>query len=245
MALTAKQQYYLIHKGMERISREERQLIEFYELQWHLRHHVPTVDESAEHLNFTHTQVNYFLTNKAVIKAIESRGIPWKQHSQADLTPSQVAAAVTVMNFADTRSNEAKLDQLGILPAQYYAWLNDPQFKNLIDNLADQNLTNIRPAAIGEFTKKINAGDWNAIRYWLETTGELQNDSQPQSEQLLQMIVEIIQRHVKDPAIIVAIAQDIKFVSQNRTMEVKDPREIIGEVVEDLELADARKKLGI
>lgn len=229
---------------MQQLSVEERQLIDYYELQWHLRHHVPTIDEISNHLHLGHTAINYFLTRKAVIKALENRGIPWKQHSQTDLTPTQVAAAVTVMNFADIRTTEAKLDQLGILPAQYYAWLNDPQFKNLVDNLADQNLANIRPSAIGEFTKKINSGDWNAVKFWLETTGALQNDNQPQSEQLLKMIVEIIQRHVKDPAVIVAIAQDIKLVSQNRTIDV-NTQAITGEIVEDQELTNARKKLGI
>lgn len=244
MALTGKQKFYLIGKGMQQLCNEERKLVDFYELQWHLRHHVPTVAEVATQLGLTHTEINYFLTRKPVIKALDSRGIPWKQHSQSDLTSTQVAAAVTIMNFADVRTNEAKLDQLGILPAQYYAWLNDPQFKNLVDNLADQNLQNIRPAAIGEFTKKINAGDWNAVKFWLETTGALQDKEQPQSEQLLKMIVEIIQRHVKDPTIIVAIAQDIKLVSQNRTLDV-NTQAITGEIVEDEELVAAKKTLGI
>lgn len=246
MALTEKQKNFLVHKGMQTLSKSEQELINFYELQWMLRHHVPTIEESATYLKLKQTEVNYFLTRTAVVKALEKRGIPWRQHSQDDLTATQVAAAVTIMNFADTRSNDAKLDQLGILPATYYAWLNDPQFKNLVDNLADQNLRNIRPTAIGEFTKLINKGDWQAVKYYLDVTGALQSDDAPQSEVLLKMIVEIIQKHVKDPETIIAIAQDIKLASANRTLEVvTTPPQITGSIVEDVELADAKKKLGI
>lgn len=227
---------------------KEKELINFYELNWHLRNRVPTIEEVAQQLDIKQVAVNYYLQRRPVTKALDARGIPWKQHTREELTATQVAAAVTVMNFADTRSNEDKLDQLGISPAQYYAWLNDPAFKNLVDNLADQNLANIRPAAIGEFTKKINQGDWNAIKYWLETTGELSNNDAPQSEQLLKMIVEIIQRHVKDPDTIIAIAQDIKLAAANRTLEVvTTPREITSSVIshDDVELAAAKKQLGI
>jgi glutathione peroxidase-family protein len=239
-----KRQYWAIKTAL---TTSEKKLIDFYELQWMLRHNVPTIEEVAKHLHLSQTTVNYYLQRQPVIKALDQRGIPWRQHTQEELTATQVAAAVTIMNFADVRPNTEKLDQLGINPSQYYAWLNDPQFKNLIDNLADQNLRNIRPAAIGEFTKKINQGDWNAVKFWLETTGELTNNDQPQSEQLLKMIVEIIQKHVKDPEIIIAIAQDIKLASANRTLEVvTTPPQITSSVVEDdVELAEARKKLGV
>lgn len=245
--LTDRQKSYLIYKGMGKISKDEQRLVDYYELQWAFRHHVPTIEESATQLKLKQTEVNYFLTRTPVVKALNSRGIPWEQHSQSELTATQVAAAVTMMNFTDTRDNDTKLDQLGVNPTQYYAWLNDPQFKNLIDNLADQNLKNIRPTAIGEFTKLINKGDWNAIKYYLDVTGTVTSNNAPQGEQLLKVIVEIIQRHVKDPEIIIAIAQDVKLASANRTLEVATtPPQITSSVIEnDVELAEARKKLGV
>lgn len=238
-----RKQYFAIKAAL---TKKEKELINFYELQWHLRHNVPTIEEVAKHLSLSQVTVNYYLQRNPVIKALDSRGIPWRQHTQEELTATQVAAAVTVMNFADTRSNDEKLDQLGITSSQYFAWLNDPQFKNLIDNLSDQNLRNIKPTAVTEFTKLINKGDWQAIKYYLEVTGTVQSTEAPQSEVLLRMIVEIIQKHVKDPAIIVAIAQDIKLAAANRTLEVvTTPREITGSVIDDVELADAKKQLGI
>lgn len=236
-------QYFAIKNAL---TKKEKELIDFYELQWHLRHTVPTIEEVAKQINQTQVSVNYYLQRKQVVKALDDRGIPWRQHSQENLTATQVAAAVTMMNFADTRSNEDKLDQLGINPTTYYAWLNDPQFKNLVENLAEQNLNNIRPTAIGELTKKINAGDWNAVKYYLDVTGAVQSSDAPNTEYLLQVFVEIIQKHVKDPKTIVAIAQDLKLAAANRTLEVvTSPPQITGSVVEDVELEAAKKQLGI
>lgn len=244
----SRKQYWAIKNAL---TRKEHQLIGYYELQWHTNNRVPTVEQVAKFLNQSHVTVNYYLQRAPVVKALDDRGIPWRQHTQTELTATQVAVAVTMMNFADTRPNREKLDQLGITDTQYYAWLLDPQFKNLIEQLANQNLAHIRPTAIGEFTKKINQGDWNAIKYWLDTTGELRQNDAPQSEQLIKMIVEIVQKHVKDPETIIAIAQDIKLASANRTLEVvTSPPMLTGEVVNvsdevDEDLIRAQKMLGV
>lgn len=243
MVFVSKGQYYAIKN---QLTKKEKDLISFYELQWHLRHRVPTIEEVSDHLKLSQVTVNYYLQRRPVVKALEQRGIPFRQHTQEDLTATQVAAAVTVMNMVDARPIEEKLDQLGINKSQYYAWLNDPQFKNLVNNLADQNLSNVRPAAIAEFTKKINQGDWNAIKFWLETTGEFTGNTAPQSEVLLRMIIEVLQRHIKDPAILTAIALDLKQATNNRTLEVSQPA-IEGHVVdpEVMTTEEARKRLGI
>lgn len=236
-----------MRKGMETLSFKERKLIDYYELLWYLQHKVPTVTEAAEHLGFKQTEINYFLSRKPVTNALKRRGIPWEQHSEEGLTDKQLAAAITIMNFADERSNTDKLDELGINPSQYYAWLNDPQFNNLVNRLAEQNLGNIRPAAITEYTKLIQKGEWKAIQHYLDTTGVGKADNASHSEQLLKMIVEIIQKHVKDPTTIIAIAQDIKLAAANRTLEVatEETRAITSSVVEESEITEARKKLNI
>jgi len=239
-----RRQYYAIKNAL---TPKEKELINFYELQWFLRHNVPTIEEVAKHIGQSQVSTNYYLQRRPVIKALEQRGIPFRQHTRENLTATQVGVAVTMMNFADTRSNEEKLDQLGINAAQYQAWMLDPQFKNLIDNLADQNLANIRPVAIGELTKKINAGDWQAVKYYLDTTGALQNNSQPDIEFMLQAIIEIIQEEVKDPDVMMRIAQKMKLATANRTLEVitSPPPAITAEPIYDEELEEAKRKLGV
>lgn len=244
MPRVTRQQYRAIQESLRPF---EKALIDFYELQWHLKHTVPSVEEVTEYLrksrpNIRQTTINYALTRRPVIKALDQRGIPFRQHTQTELTDQQKAAALTIMNMMDARPIAQKLDELGILPATYYAWLNDPVFKNFLDAKAEQNKINIKPMAVAELTKKINAGDWNALKFWLEATGELNNNDMPQSEVLLRMIIEIIQRHVKDGAIIMAIAEDMMKVTMNRTMPAAA---IAGEIVEDDEVMEARKQLGV
>jgi glutathione peroxidase-family protein len=239
------------------LTKVEKEIINYYEIEWHLRHRVPTIEQVTTQVKkkfpqVTQISINYYLSKERrnVAKALEKRGIPWQQHSQEELTASQVAAAVTVMNFVDKRPVAEKLDQLGINETQYYAWLNDPQFKTMVDNLADQNLANIRPTAIAEFTKKINSGDWNAIKFWLETTGELGGTSNTQIEDKITMFIEIVQRHVKDPEVMAAIAADIIAVSGNRKIAAQNPYAIEGEVIpqevlaEDPELMRAQRMVG-
>lgn len=244
MALTPYQKKY--HAIKNALTSAEKDLIKYYEMQWALRSRVPSVEEVTAYLrnkrpNLRQTSVNYYLTRYPVRKALKERGIPFEQHTRDELTDQQQNAALTVMNMMDTRPVAEKLDALGILPATYYAWLNDPVFKNFLLAQAEQNKINVRPAAITEFTKKIHQGEWNAIKFWLETTGEFNNSDTPQSEILIRMIVEIVQKHVKDPATIMAIAQDIKLASANRTLEVAA---ITSTATEDPELEEAKKMIG-
>lgn len=251
-------QYWAIKNSL---TATEKALIDFYELQWMLRHSVPTVEEVIQHINNRYEKegkhhrtnliaVNHYLQRAPVVKALDDRGIPWRQHSRQDLTSTQIAAANVMMNFADTRSNEVKLDQLGINPTQYYAWLNDPQFKNLIDSLSDQNLKNIKPTAITEFTKKVQSGHWDAVKYYLDVTGAVESDAPP-IEQMMRMVIEVLQRHISDPNVMSAIADDLLRVTNNRRIEYtppqSQPQAIESYVVpdDDRELEHAKKVLGI
>lgn len=264
MAHLSKGQYYIVRAAL---GATEKEIINFYELEWHLKHRVPTVEQIKQHIDNWHlkagrktkgqpstvsyTALNYYLNRAPVKKALEDRGIPYLQHTQETLTPTQVAAAVTVMNFADTRPIDLKLDQLGVNPSQYYAWLNDPAFKNMVDSLSEQNLTNVKPTAITEFTKLINKGDWQAIKYYLDVTGTVKSNDAPQSEVLIRMLIEIIQKHVKDPATILAIAEDIKLATANRTLETAVQPAIEsyssdGNFTDsDISVEDARRQLGV
>lgn len=228
----------------------QQDIINYYELMWHFNKTIPTIEDVAKRLKVTHIEVNYWLAKSSTQRALTQRGIDWRSHTQTRITPSQQAAALTVMNFADERPIAEKLDELGIEPATYYAWLNKPHFKNFVDQLASNNVQNIRPAAITELTKKINRGNWSALKYYLDATGELRQQDAPQGEVLIKMIVEIIQKHVKDPETIVAIAQDIKLAAANKTLEdatapaIEAPPIVDSVTVDEEKYEEAQKMLG-
>lgn len=245
-----RKQYFAIKNAL---TNTEKDLISLYELNWHLKQYIPTISElhlwmKKKHPSITQVSINYYLNRQPVIKALEQRGIPFRQHTQEELTSTQIAAAITMANFADERTAKEKLDEMGINPQTYYTWLNDPNFQALVEEKANQNLKHIKPTAINEFTRLITQGHWPAIKHYMETTGTLNNNDAPQSEVLIRMIIEIIQKHVKDPETIVAIAQDIKLASANRTLEVAvAPPAITStatEVTYDPELEAAKRKVG-
>lgn len=223
------------------LSKSDKAIIDYYELEWHMRHRVPSLEEVSKFTKLSQIEVNTALARKPVAKALDDRGIRWRQHTQFELTSQQIAAATLVMNFADTRKPEEKLDSLGILPATYYAWLKDDQFKNYVQSLADSNLQNIRPAAVGEFTRLIHKGDWQAIKYYFEVTGEFGDNDAIDAKNVVKLLIEIIQKHVKDPETMLAISQDILNVLGVR----QAPPAITAEVVEhDPELEKAQKMIG-
>jgi hypothetical protein len=240
----------------------EKDLIKFYELQWFLRNRVPTLPEVVNHLRtnckikrpqLRQTSVNFFLTRPIVRKSLKAHGIPFEQHTVDEITDQQQAAALTVANFTDKRPIAEKLDQLGILPATYYAWLNDPAYRNLVQTMADQNMTNVDPIAKTEFVKKVQDGDWNAIKLYMEQTGTLKNNETPQSEIIIMKLIEILQIHIQDANVLGAIANDMIAAFSNRTLQTA-PGAVAGVLTGEfsdtssenqMELDFAKKQLGI
>jgi hypothetical protein len=244
----SKSQYRAIKNSL---TPSEKELIKFYEINWQLKEgYVPTVDEVVDHLKkrwpkISHTSVNYYLKRYPVVKALESRGINFRQHTQEDLTATQVAVATVMANFADERSNTEKLDSLGVNAATYFAWMNNTNFKNFVTAMADRSLGHINPIAKVEYAKKIQEGNWNAIKHYMDVTQGVTNSDQPQSEALMKILIEIIQEEIKDPEVIMRIAHKMKLAAANKTLELSAiPSRVITSDDADPELENAKKMLG-
>lgn len=170
----------------------------------------PSNEQAALALNYSTTEVAYFLKNLKVQEALDIRGLPYHSAgAQGELTPLQVAAAITVVNFADERPVDRKLDELGVTPSQYYAWLDNPQFRDFVNHRADSTLRNVRHEALTEFAKLVRKGDLGAIKYYFELTGQDRNHEVQNLQSLLGFLIEIIQKHVRDPATLAALSKDI------------------------------------
>lgn len=214
---------------------KERNFIDYCEkLFFSNQNKFPSVKEASVYLGYSETEIQYFLENQTVIDALEGRGIAWK-HGKKDLTPTQVAAAILVMNFADPRPMEQKLKEIGVTGQQYMGWLQSANFREYISSLASRNLDNIRPTVIANFTRAIERGDWRAIKFYLEVTGEFATQSNTLSVEvvkaLVQKMVEIIQTHVTDTSVLNAISKDM-FAAVS-FMQPDTPQEAITAEVED------------
>lgn len=219
-----------------KLRQKEKNYIRYCELYYFARNSkFPSAEEAAKALGYSVAEINYFLKNAKVRKALEDRGLPWQQSGwEADnLTPVQIAAAILVSNFADVRTIEEKLDTLGVSPTQYYAWLNDDRFKAFVNRLADRNLENIRPEAVAAFTRRLREGYFPALKFYFEATGQFKQPDVANLEAFVHRVIEAIQRHVKDPQILAAIASDIMGASPVAVNNVIQQREITAAPVEE------------
>lgn len=195
-----------------KLSQRERTYIAYCEKFYFLHNQgFPSNEQAAAALQYSTSEINVFLQNQKVIDALERRGLPWKSAGgfNSELSPTQVAVALTMSNFADERSISNKLSDLGIHPQQYYTWLNDPQFQNYVQRMADRNLEIIRPEAVAAFSQLVRKGDFQAIKYYFEVTGQFVNPDVSSIQGMVQKLVESVQRHVKDPETLAAISKDI------------------------------------
>lgn len=195
-----------------KLTARERRYINYCERFYFLENGgFPNNEIAAHELGYSVADVNYFLQNKKVVKALERRGLPWNQASaETDITPIQQAAAITVMNVADKRSIDQKLEDLGVNPTQYYGWLNAPHYKAFVNRLADNNLNNLRPEAVAAFVQKVRQGDFKFLKLYFEMTGEAQAPQMASLQATVQKLIEAVQRHVPDPIILAAIAKDVQ-----------------------------------
>lgn len=193
-----------------KLGMKERTYINFCDQYYHENSVFPTPDTAAAQLNYHLTEINYFLTNKQVQEALERRGLPWKFAQQETLlSPIQLAAAITVLNFADTRHITTKLEELGVTTEQYYAWLSHPPFRRFVERVSERNLEILKPEAITAFSQLVRNGDFNAIKYYFELTGVSQSPEILNAKLLVQRLIDSVNKHVKDPATLVKIGKDL------------------------------------
>lgn len=154
--------------------------------------------------------------------ALNARGIHYKENG--DLTDQQVAAIATVTNWSDRRSRNAKLHGLGITAAMWNGWLRNPSFKRLLHKVAADGFDSEDITAQEGLTKAMARGDTSAIKFYMELTGRYRPGADANTQNLMQvvsLIVESIQRHVKDPEVFAAIASDCDSIMNGKGLPQK------------------------
>lgn len=130
------------------------------------------------------------------------------------LSAEQLAAANLLLDFSDHRSQAAKLKSLGIPTTKYQNWLRIPAFQEYIQYRAEFLLNNTTHEAHTALLKNVQRGNQKAIEFLYEITGRYSRTQQNQQNLavILVRLVEVIQRHVKDPDTIRAIAAEFNEV---------------------------------
>lgn len=177
---------------------------------YHERHRHPEKSELIQKFGFTPEQAETLLTNKFYHGCLKRRGIMLPHVDPNLLTDRQIAAIAILTNFNDTRHPLAKLVDLGVTEDELNGWYANPAFNEERRRRADTILDNVAPDATAELARAIKRGNFQAIKFYYEITGQAQSPEAVNVKQAMQILIEAVQKHVKDPEVLKAIGEEVQ-----------------------------------
>lgn len=171
-------------------------------------------EKLSEHLDVNLGTVKGWWVSSDFREALVKRGVDLLDPSKSAevLTPEQLQAANMMLNLHDTRSEREKLTELNLTPQKWMAWLRQPSFQGYLRHRAEAmfsaNDYKVFAALVGE----ASGGDVSAMKLFFEMRGiynpRVQVDVNV--EVFMVNVFEIITKHVKDPKVLEAIANDFE-----------------------------------
>lgn len=207
-------------------------VVPWVETFWHQAKRFPTDTEFVTEFNFggqpasnAGARVEFDLLQRLKLTkqfkaALKARGITFNPFSEVGsqdftrLTAEQVAAISILTNFADTRPQLLKLKEIGVTPEQIQGWMVNPIFNRQLATRADEQLNNIYPEAVTSLNRRIKHGNITAIKFYFELTGRAVTPEVVNLKLAMQSLIEAVQKHVQEPAVLEAIARDFQAINQ-------------------------------
>lgn len=130
------------------------------------------------------------------------------------LTNEQDYFLLVATDPSDGRTLQQKMRALDVSYAKYRAWMRQPVFRSQIEAYSNGLLMD-NTASITQLARLAGEGDLNAIKYMHTLNGTYNPDRQNQFDamQVMSMMLDVIARHVKDPAALSAIAGDMRQIA--------------------------------
>lgn len=179
---------------------------------WHEHKHYPSSSDFVGRFGFTAEQVSLLNGSKFWLQALDRRGIARPDRNTDFLSAKQVAAIAIITNFQDTRNPVARLAQIDVTEEELNGWYSNPAFKAELSRRAEDVFENIAPDATVELARAIKRGNFQAIKFYYEITGQASSPEVVNMKKVIQILVETVQEHVKDPAVLQAISAKIEMV---------------------------------
>lgn len=164
------------------------------------------------------------LSSKSFYLRMSRRGVMWPENWSPQLhnisqmytrlTPQQVIAMQVVTDPTDKRSLGAKLKQVGINQTVWRAWLRNPVFAEAVRRTSEHLLQDTIAIAHTRLAQKVDAGDISAIKTLYEVSGRHDPNKQQMLDfaKVISLVLEVMQRHITDPATLRAIGDDLDSV---------------------------------
>lgn len=188
----------------------------------------PTDEKILDEFNIEPAELTEFKQNSLVLKSMEARGIPYP-HPSDKFTPSQMAAAATMLDPYDRRSDEKKLRDIGLTTRQWSSWLQDREFASYLRDRSELMFQNSMLEAHKGIIKGMRNGNVASITKYYEMTGrhDPNRENQVNVQLILHSLIEVIQRYVKDPVVMHNIATEMSSIAAQQNGNVYQmPRQI-------------------
>jgi len=148
-------------------------------------------------------------------ESMRVRGIIINEGSvNKNLTPRQMAAVAAMLNLIDKRSDEKKLRDLGIHTEEWATWMLNDKFAAYVNGRTEKMIMNSTGEAHMGLLKGVRAGNLQAVRLHYELTGRYNPDQDAalNVRVILGRVLEVIQKHVKDPNVLNSLGADLMQV---------------------------------
>lgn len=144
-------------------------------------------------------------------EALAKRGLEFQSDTRL-LTPTQLLLVNMLLNVEDKKSLRQKLDMLGVNMQKYQTWLRDPAFHQYLTMRTEQLFENSDHDAYKSLLQAVMRGDVTAMKLFFEMRGiySPKLDLNINIESMIYRVVEVVGKHVKDPAILTAIADEVE-----------------------------------
>lgn len=189
------------------LSQNDKEVLSWIEAHYHARSFPDPqrIKNAFPHIFFSAPAVEKWLSQPAIRNSLANRGtLP----QAGSLTPQQRAAILLVANLTDKRATSTKLKSLGITTTQWAAWKKDPSFKAFLYHNLNSDFDSSVDRAFSGLLSAVDKGNPRAVELYMELTGRQATENERNYRLAISRIVESISRHVKDPAVIAAIAAD-------------------------------------
>jgi hypothetical protein len=219
---------------MARITELEWDVVCFVEQFWRENKFFPPDETIAEVLNVDPQDITVVLASEVVKKNFLARSIdidiidpPNKSNRHAQqfkygrgaskvLSDIQLAAASVVLNPLDRRSISDKLKPLGVSIGQYNHWKKNPSFKRYLEQQGSELFADHMPEVDAALVNQAATGNIRATKLLYEVSGRYRPGVANDIDNIKLLIIrltEVLQKHVKDPIVLQAIAEDIQEIT--------------------------------
>lgn len=160
----------------------------------------------------TEEDIEDLKTNPLFHASMEARGIPVREEF---ISARQLAAVSAMLNLVDRRSDEKKLRDIGVSTEEWSTWMLNKTFANYVAQRSENLIENsVHEAHLG-LMRSVRQGNTAAIQLYYKLTGRYDpdNESNVNVRLVIGRVLEAIQKHIKDPAKLNALAVEMSQIA--------------------------------